>query len=48
MQSRDPARDLSAWLHEHIKALHTVIALDNAYHAESNPQKLVPLGGTSE
>ena len=38
MQSRDPARDLSAWLHEHIKSLHTVIALDNAYHAESDPQ----------
>lgn len=38
MQSRDAARDLSAWLHEHIKSLHTVIALDNAYHAESDPQ----------
>jgi ATP/maltotriose-dependent transcriptional regulator MalT len=38
MQSRDAARDLSTWLHEHIKSLRTVIALDNAYFAESDPQ----------
>ena len=38
MQSRDPARDLSTWLHEHIKSLRTVIALDNAYSAEYDPQ----------
>jgi ATP/maltotriose-dependent transcriptional regulator MalT len=38
VQSRDPARDLSTWLYEHVKALRIVIALDNAYGAESDPQ----------
>ena len=38
MQSRDPARDLSTWMYEHVKHSRTVIALDNAYRAESDPQ----------
>jgi ATP/maltotriose-dependent transcriptional regulator MalT len=38
MQSRDPARDLSTWMGEHVRHLRTVIALDNAYRAESDPQ----------
>jgi ATP/maltotriose-dependent transcriptional regulator MalT len=38
MQSRDPARDLSAWLLEHVKALNIVIALDNLHHVESDAQ----------
>jgi ATP/maltotriose-dependent transcriptional regulator MalT len=38
LESRDPARDLSAWLREHIKDLNTTIAIDNLHTVESDPQ----------
>ncbi|HEY1978024.1 MAG TPA: AAA family ATPase [Candidatus Baltobacteraceae bacterium] len=36
--SQRPAEDLAAWLHEHIKALDVVIAIDNLHNAAGDPQ----------
>jgi ATP/maltotriose-dependent transcriptional regulator MalT len=35
--SQRPADDLAAWLHEHIKALDCIIAIDNLHNASADP-----------